>query len=63
MQDYAHPEALVSTDWVAENKDNSDVVVVEVPSPVAGVPTRVTIRIVRHSRATEVLRQAYDCTI
>jgi len=36
MQDYAHPEALVSTDWVAENKDNSDVVVVEVDVDTGG---------------------------
>src|SRR5690625_2058101 len=27
--DYAHPEKLVSTSWVAEHKDNPNVVVVE----------------------------------
>ena len=24
MQDYAHPESIVSTEWVAENKDNEE---------------------------------------
>ncbi|SVE12042.1 uncharacterized protein METZ01_LOCUS464896, partial [marine metagenome] len=36
MQDYAHPETIVSTDWVAENKDNADVVVVEVDVDTGG---------------------------
>ena len=30
MADYAHPEAVVSTDWVAEHKDDEGVVIVEV---------------------------------
>ena len=30
MTDYAHPEVLVSTDWIAEHKDDADVAVVEV---------------------------------
>ncbi len=30
MTDYAHPEVLVSTDWIAEHKDDTDVAVVEV---------------------------------
>ena len=30
MHGYAHPEVLVSTSWVAEHKDDSDVVLVEV---------------------------------
>lgn len=30
MADYAHPEKLVSTDWVADNLDNPDVVLIEV---------------------------------
>ena len=30
MADYAHPEALVSTDWVDEHKDEDNVVLVEV---------------------------------
>ncbi len=30
MENYAHPEALVTTDWVAEHKDDPHVVVVEV---------------------------------
>ena len=30
MTDYAHPEKLVSTDWVADNLDNPDVVLIEV---------------------------------
>jgi thiosulfate/3-mercaptopyruvate sulfurtransferase len=30
MTDFAHPEALVSTDWVDELKDEEDIVVVEV---------------------------------
>ncbi len=30
MADYAHPEVLVSTDWVAENANNSSVRIVEV---------------------------------
>ncbi len=30
MEEYAHPEALVSTEWVDENKDKPDVAVVEV---------------------------------
>lgn len=30
MGDYAHPEALVTTDWVAEHKDDPGVVIVEV---------------------------------
>lgn len=30
MANYAHPEALVSTDWVAQHKDEPDVAVVEV---------------------------------
>lgn len=29
MSDYVHPEVLVSTQWVADNIDNSDVVIVE----------------------------------
>ena len=36
MQDYAHPESVVSTEWVAENKDNEDVVVVEVDVDTGG---------------------------
>ena len=36
MQDYAHPESIVSTEWVAENKDNEDVVVVEVDVDTGG---------------------------
>ena len=30
MADYAHPEKLVSTDWVADNLDNANVVLIEV---------------------------------
>ncbi len=30
MADYAHPEKLVSTDWVADNLDNPNVVLIEV---------------------------------
>ncbi|MCH8016899.1 MAG: sulfurtransferase, partial [Acidobacteria bacterium] len=30
MTDYAHPEVLVSTDWIAEHKDDAEVAVVEV---------------------------------
>ncbi len=30
MADFAHPEKLVSTDWVASNLDNPDVVLIEV---------------------------------
>ncbi len=30
MTDYAHPEKLVSTDWVADNLDNPNVVLIEV---------------------------------
>lgn len=30
MHDYAHPEVLVSTSWVAEHRDDPDVVLVEV---------------------------------
>ncbi len=36
MQDYAHPESIVSTDWVAENKDKDGVVVVEVDVDTGG---------------------------
>ena len=36
MQDYAHPESIVSTEWVAENKDNEEVVVVEVDVDTGG---------------------------
>ena len=36
MQDYAHPESVVSTEWVAENKGNEDVVVVEVDVDTGG---------------------------
>ena len=36
MQDYAHPESVVSTEWVAENKDNEEVVVVEVDVDTGG---------------------------
>ena len=30
MSDYAHPEALVSTDWVAQHKGDANVRIVEV---------------------------------
>ena len=30
MADYAHPEKLISTDWVADNLDNPNVVLIEV---------------------------------
>mgnify|MGYP001067821559 FL=1 len=30
MADYAHPEMLVSTQWVEENKDDPNVAIVEV---------------------------------
>ena len=36
MQDYAHPEALVSTDWVAENRSAENITVVEVDVDTAG---------------------------
>ena len=36
MQDYAHPESVVGTEWVAGNKDNEDVVVVEVDVDTGG---------------------------
>ena len=36
MQDYAHPESIVSTEWVAENKDNEEVVVGEVDVDTGG---------------------------
>ena len=29
MADYAHPEVLVSTDWVLENKDKDGIKIVE----------------------------------
>ena len=36
MQDYAPPASVVSTEWVAENKDHEDVVVVEVDVDTGG---------------------------